>query len=626
MQTRNSNDFQELKKTICKNYLKDSCPYGKECRFRHPPKHQEKGTGVCKYFLQNKCKRGAECPFLHQKPKPEKKQRHDWLTFCLYFPNGQCKNKECRFLHITEEEKKIFRTTGKIGPHLLEQAMCKALLQDVTLDGVTPTCKEYLQGHCEWMSCPLLHANRQEFSDAIIEIMMEKFEAVLGSPERYAGHHKSAYDTSSRYREPFSKRPSSLRDPQRQDKYASVIDESYGNNYGKKPSWYNERPGGRLECDPNELISSETNRIIKGIYNLMKADAGILRNTDNYEVTDLRLKLNNLAEENARYQYEFSRMHEGDGYKPLIPSRMPPDEFKYQDIVRRLERENMEMRRELSRLHGRDENHLHNGRYDVHQGNFSGAGQAHTSYDRRMYGLPRPVSNHAPTYNPVKQKIDNQLKHNMLKQYKNPQQMKQGASYYGKASYQKYPQVSKKNQQKKTVNNKVNQKPKKPLPNSNQAKPDSASNDTQSKESKEDVELNKKKANSSDTEEKPIVDAPSRNVESSPEDEVKREEDGARSLTNGESHCEREEDGARSLTNGESHCEREEDGARSLTNGESHCDSDSEQNESKETVVESETTSNDSGSEEPEPDAQELEKEEKERETINSDVASEQQN
>lgn len=593
MQTKKSNDFQELKKTICKNYLKDSCPYGKECRFRHPPKQQEKGTDICKYFLQNKCKRGSECPFLHQKPKPEKKQRHDWLTFCLYFPNGQCKNKECRFLHITEEEKQTFRTTGRIGPHLLEQAMCKALLQDVTLDGVTPTCKEYLQGCCEWMSCPLLHVSRQEFSEAIIDIMMEKFEAVLGSPERYHGRHKSAYDTSSRHREPVGYVSSSFRDTHRQDRYAPVTDEAYGTDYGKRPNWYNEQAGGSLEYDQQEFMSTETDRIIKGIYNLMKADAGLLRNTDKYEVTDLRLKLNSLAEENARCHYQYSRMQEGDGYKPLIPSPSGTGNVKYQDIVRRLERENMEMRRELAMLQGREENNSHGGRYGMHQGSFNAGGstgQGNSSYDRRMYGLPKPASNHASNYNPVKQKINNQLKQNMLKQYKSPQQMKQGASYYGKAGYQKYPQINKKNQQKKTVSNKINQNPKKQSTNSNQGKPNSAKNVTQSKDNKE---TNKKKENSSvDTEEKPIVDAHSRDEDTASGNDTK--------------------------------CEGEV--ARNHTSNESERDSDEEPKESKE-VIESETTSENAGSgEEPEPDLQELENGEKEGKTQNSDTSDKEEN
>ncbi|XP_064094681.1 uncharacterized protein LOC135206991 [Macrobrachium nipponense] len=524
-----------------------------------------------------------------------------------------------RFLHITEEEKQTFRTTGRIGPHLLEQAMCKALLQDVTLDGVTPTCKEYLQGCCEWMSCPLLHVSRQEFSEAIIDIMMEKFEAVLGSPERYHGRHKSAYDTSARHREPVGYVSSSFRDTHRQDRYAQDTDEAYGIDYSKRPNWYNEQAGGTLEYDQQGYISTETNRIIKGIYNLMKADAGLLRNTDKYEVTDLRLKLNSLAEENARCHYQYSRMQEVDGYKPLIPSPSGTDNLNYQDIVRRLERENLEMRRELAMLQGREENNAHGGRYGLHQGNFnagSSTGQSHSSYDRRMYVLPKPASNPASNYNPVKQKINNQLKQNMLKQYKSPLQMKQGASYYGKAGYQKHPQFNKKNQQKKTVGNKINQTQKKQSPNSNQAKPNSAKNVTQSKDNQDNKEANNKKENSSvDTEEKPIVDAHSRDEDTSSGNDTTSSGNDATSSGN---HATSSENHATSSGN-DAECDG--DVAGNHTNNESEGDSDEEPKEKQE-LTESETTSENAGSgEEPEPDLQELENWEKEKKILDSDAS-----
>ena len=53
---------------ICKYVTsKQSCPYGKQCRFRHPVTSQP-DKPVCRHYLLSRCRYGERCKFRHPKP------------------------------------------------------------------------------------------------------------------------------------------------------------------------------------------------------------------------------------------------------------------------------------------------------------------------------------------------------------------------------------------------------------------------------------------------------------------------------------------------------------------------------------------------------------------------------
>ena len=190
-------------------------------------------------------------------------------------------------------------------------------------------------------------------------MLREKFEAVLGPCEGYSAMSKSAYNSFYSYQEPHGHNPQFYNAREERNHFKN--DESYAMSYEKKPNWYGNRADKRGDYDEQDFVSSETDRIIKGVYNLMKKDTPVLRNTDAFEVTDLRMKLNHLAEENARYRCEFGRANDGERHRPWMPTVPGTDDYKLQDVVRRLERDNIEMRRQLNTLQERNQNYFAGG-------------------------------------------------------------------------------------------------------------------------------------------------------------------------------------------------------------------------------------------------------------------------
>ena len=46
-----------------------------------------------------------------------------------------------RFLHVSREDEEQYRATGRVPTHLIEQAIRKAILDDMAPAGVTQPCK-----------------------------------------------------------------------------------------------------------------------------------------------------------------------------------------------------------------------------------------------------------------------------------------------------------------------------------------------------------------------------------------------------------------------------------------------------------------------------------------------------
>eukprot|EP00742_Colponemidia_sp_Colp-10_P008944 GILJ01009718.1.p1 GENE.GILJ01009718.1~~GILJ01009718.1.p1 ORF type:complete len:256 (+),score=16.33 GILJ01009718.1:90-857(+) len=55
---------------------------------------------VCKHWLRGLCMKGDDCEFLHQLDPERMPRCHFWDQF------GECKDAECLFRHVTEEDKK----------------------------------------------------------------------------------------------------------------------------------------------------------------------------------------------------------------------------------------------------------------------------------------------------------------------------------------------------------------------------------------------------------------------------------------------------------------------------------------------------------------------------------------
>lgn len=117
---------REHEKEVCRNFLNNRCDRGALCKFYHPrspsrsrsgaddSSHKrspvrapggEDGEGrvVCRDFLRNMCRRGDDCRFYHPPPEPgSKKQQSSWLTFCHDFQNGHCTRSDCRLVSASD--------------------------------------------------------------------------------------------------------------------------------------------------------------------------------------------------------------------------------------------------------------------------------------------------------------------------------------------------------------------------------------------------------------------------------------------------------------------------------------------------------------------------------------------
>ncbi|KAK7069247.1 hypothetical protein SK128_013177 [Halocaridina rubra] len=129
---------------------------------------------ICRDFLRNVCRRGKRCKYQHPddiEPGPiGSNQVKTELTFCHDFQNGNCSRPMCRFIHCTCEDEDYYLRTGDIPPHILDQAIRRGQINDATLDGDIPVCKDYLMGECSRKrggKCKFRHLTLSEYEQAV---------------------------------------------------------------------------------------------------------------------------------------------------------------------------------------------------------------------------------------------------------------------------------------------------------------------------------------------------------------------------------------------------------------------------------------------------------------------------
>ncbi|KAK3875245.1 hypothetical protein Pcinc_019845 [Petrolisthes cinctipes] len=129
---------------------------------------------ICRDFLRNVCRRGNRCKFRHPEDGEHGPQRLTQvkadLIFCHDHQNGLCTRPMCRFIHCTGKDEDYYLRTGDIPPHILDQAIRKGQLGDVTLNGDGPICKDYLMGECSRRrggKCKFRHLSQREYEQEI---------------------------------------------------------------------------------------------------------------------------------------------------------------------------------------------------------------------------------------------------------------------------------------------------------------------------------------------------------------------------------------------------------------------------------------------------------------------------
>ncbi|XP_062507570.1 cleavage and polyadenylation specificity factor subunit 4-like [Corticium candelabrum] len=127
---------------ICEFFLRNVCPRGSCCPFRHTTGDK---SVVCKHWLRGLCKKGDLCEFLHEYDMTK-------MPECYFYAKyGVCNNKDCPYQHIDPESKMkdcpwYDRGFCKHGPHCRNRHTRRVL------------CQNYLCGFCvEGSHCKFVH-------------------------------------------------------------------------------------------------------------------------------------------------------------------------------------------------------------------------------------------------------------------------------------------------------------------------------------------------------------------------------------------------------------------------------------------------------------------------------------
>ncbi|XP_027197425.1 uncharacterized protein LOC113791795 [Dermatophagoides pteronyssinus] len=97
---------------------------------------------VCRDYLRNVCRRGKSCRYKHPDINDTDMMKNkEPYVFCHDYQNRECRRDNCRFLHCTKQEEEIYRSTGKLPPHIQAQYPSDDR-------NVAPVCKDYLNNTC----------------------------------------------------------------------------------------------------------------------------------------------------------------------------------------------------------------------------------------------------------------------------------------------------------------------------------------------------------------------------------------------------------------------------------------------------------------------------------------------
>lgn len=383
-------------KEVCRNFLHGRCDRGVLCKFSHPRSNSRGRSSdsgrqrspvhapgrndntdrvVCRDFVRNMCKRGDECRFYHP-PNPEnKRQRSSWLTFCHDFQNGHCSRSDCRFFHITKQDEDNYRASGEISPHVVDQAVRKALFLDVALTGTRPTCKEFLKGVCNMQNCRFRHLSRREYEDEVFHALQDEFEIVLGPPERQQSPGMNMFRSFSGYQDTpkYGTSPVNFREEMLggEDLRTTLLARTEFEPETKRMRHYSDEPmfsqqedfsnnqrrwDDRMDFDRQDFSSYDTERLMQEIFNL-RNDNLELKRSSQQQIMELREELNAIAQENTNFRLENSNLRSSTSMNANQKSAIDKliaanntfmlDNRKFQETVRKLERENSDMRKTL---------------------------------------------------------------------------------------------------------------------------------------------------------------------------------------------------------------------------------------------------------------------------------------